>query len=129
MSINQYLRAAGYKIGNVFEPIVADGYDNDVLIIKTAGGYNVDFDYRPATGSPYRGSWNNASGTYDPKYDIITGTLSITPPGGGPAIGGWFSIALDRKLPQPSRLPYIHVFVKRSDGGAPDEGSYTGQGN
>ncbi|MBL8296717.1 MAG: hypothetical protein JNN30_00080 [Rhodanobacteraceae bacterium] len=130
MSLGPYLHAKGFKIYNEYWPEITDGYNGDTLeIYSPAGGYSVRFRYTAATGSLYRGSWDSATGTYDPRYGIITGNIPIEPPGIGLPVNGWFSIALDRALPQPPALPIIHVFVKSPVGGAPDEGSYTGQGN
>ncbi|HSX61412.1 MAG TPA: hypothetical protein VLF18_14515 [Tahibacter sp.] len=128
MSLMQYIHPAGFTIGNPFETDVCDGHAGDVLFIDDVGDNAVRFRYQNNSGS-HRGSWTTASGKYSPAEDIITGTIKISPPGTGAARNGWFSIALNRTLPQPPARPDIHVFVKSSSGGAPDEGSYTGQGN
>lgn len=131
MSLEPYLRLDGFTIEDQFWPAITDGYDGDRLVIYriAPGSYRVKFTYTPTTTSSYRGSWASATGTYDPRFGVITGNIAITPSGGGTPVGCWFSIALDRTQPQPPDLPRIHVFVKSPIGAAPDEGSYTGQGN
>ena len=76
-------------------------------------------------------SWASARGEYYPEYDCIFGTLQVFNPyieGQPPSYAeSTFSIALDRSK-QAGAKPRIHVYVTSAGGGAPDEGSYTGDG-
>lgn len=126
MSVLSYL--ATYTVYDQFEPGVTDAYNGDSLRIEQVSGNNVRFYYVNRTSSASKQYWDNATGTYYEKHGIIVGTFTVPPPrSGGEPTERAFSIALDRALMRAK--PEIHVFVKRLDGGAPDEGSFTGQGN
>lgn len=129
MSLNRYTRKNGFTIGNQDFPEFADAYDGDKITIDERVGNHVTFRYFTYQGSYYRKSWDTALGVYDETTDIITGDIMIQPMDGkGDAIQGKFSIALDRRreYQQPDAFIHVHVWVP---GGAPDEGSFTGQGN
>lgn len=128
MDLRDYIHPAGYKIESAYITEVCDGFNGDTLHIIDAGANNATFQYTIANPGA-RNSWGTAVGAYDPRLGIITGIIKIIPPGTGNPVPGWFSIALDRTRPQPNGKPRIHVFVKSNGGGAPDEGSFTGQGN
>jgi hypothetical protein len=129
MSLTAYTRAAGFTIAYTYTPEVSDSDDGDLLYIDIVSPTSVRFRYAPVAPSASRLSWNGAVGTYYAKQDIITGEIDVIPVGGGVPVRAWYSIALDRTLPQPANRPTIHVFVKLQIPTAPDEGSYTGQGN
>lgn len=126
MSVHSYL--AKYTVYDQFEPGVTDAYNGDSLKIEQVAGNSVKFYYDALPTNPSKQYWDSATGTYDEKHGIITGTFTVPPlQVGGMPTQRAFSIALDRALMRAK--PEIHVFVKRLDGGAPDEGSFTGQGN
>lgn len=133
MDLNDY--TGGYTIGSAYITDVCDAFNGDTLHIDAdpgdPAGLRATFRYTNNTGSATRYSWRSATGAYDPRLGIITGTIDIMPPGEGRRVPvqGWFSIALDRNRPPPGEKRWIHVFVKGNFGGAPDEGSFTGQGN
>lgn len=131
MNLGRFTRALGFKISNEDNSQIADGHNNDILTIHEdpAVKDEVTFTYT-AKGAGYRGSWDNARGIYDPKRDVISGEIEVQPfVAGGMARKGWFSIMLDRDITQLPPAARIHVYVRLPPGPAPDEGSYTGQGN
>ncbi|HJU39083.1 MAG TPA: hypothetical protein VJ724_05880 [Tahibacter sp.] len=129
MTLNRYTRADGFWIDNQRNQDIADGYNGDQLTIvsdpHSAGQVTFVYD---SNGSNYLGSWATAVGAYEVGTDRIEGDIQIQPAGNGPANPARFLIILDRDRTHDAPNDRIHVYVSLGGGGAPDEGSFTGQG-
>jgi len=126
MSIDNFTRANGFLIENNYGTGYSDAYNDDYIKINyDAASGEVTFVYTK-NGSDYRGSWYDATGAYSSEHDCIGGKIRVRPADGGVGIyEGTFLITRDRDLAHHARR--IHVYVQ-VPGGAPDEGSYTGDG-
>jgi hypothetical protein len=132
MSIAPYIHAKGFLIGNTYYGEFAAAADHDTLIIDGTDPDRITFEYQLKAGGVDHKvySWATAEGKYYEDYDCIFGKLKVFEAytAGSPIsyADATFSIARDRTLP-PDGIPRIHVYVVAGSG-APDEGSYTGDG-
>lgn len=134
---------AGYTIGSVDFSTSCFANEGDEI--------SIEFVYPPlpspneqavllkyqnvVSGTPayYAEFWANAcSGAngdraqYNPKLGVIQGKGSAKTPEGTQT--RWFSIALDRSITSKPFRIHVYVAAREQGGGAPDDGSWTGNG-